>query len=58
MVLGLIARSSLVEFSMLCTIYYYYGNGPVIVENLKILTIRGGILLIVILQPKFIEVGY
>ena len=37
-------------FILLCASYYYYKKGPVIVENLTILTIQGGLLLIFILE--------
>ena len=49
----IIPRSALVVFSLLRAINYHYNKRPVIVDNIMIKTIHGGILLIVIIQPKF-----
>ena len=49
-ILDLISRSSLVLFSMLCTRNYRYNKGPVIVDNIMILTIHGGLFCIIFLQ--------
>ena len=39
-IIGLISRSALVVFSLLCASNDYYKKGPVIVDNLTILTIQ------------------
>ena len=48
-IVDIISRSALVGFSILRASNNYYNKGPFIVDNLPILTIHGGLFLIVIL---------
>ena len=52
MTVDLVLRSALVGFSLLRDIYYYNRKGPVIYENITILTIHRGLFLIFTLQSK------
>ena len=53
----LISKIALVLFSLLLASNYHYNKGPVIVDNITIKMIHGGLLLIVIIHSKFAKVS-
>ena len=50
LIIDLISKRALVLFSLLCEINYHYNKGPIIVENITILTIHGGLCFIIFLH--------
>ena len=54
-ILDIISRSALVLFSLLRASNYHYSKGHVIVDNIDILTIHGGLSCIIFLQSIFLR---
>ena len=54
LIVNLISRSAPLVFSLLRAINYHYNKGPVIVDNITILTIHQGLLCIIFLQSIFL----
>ena len=50
LIVDIISKSALLLFSLLCAIKYHYNKGPVIVENITILTIHGVLFCIFFIQ--------
>ena len=49
-IVDIISRSALAVFSLFLASNYHYNMGPIIVDNITILTIHGGIFCIIFLQ--------